>query len=105
MEHLTPREARLSVSAQAHQRWVDKKTRRWHALAAGAVAGGSAILFEKRSRRIIIGQQLLVRGLQGSYNALSDKHGFHVPYGDVLVFFLSVCTSPDVCGHGITSFH
>lgn len=29
-----------------------------------------------------------VRGLQGSYNAFSDRHGIHIPHGDVLVFAL-----------------
>jgi len=28
------------------------------------------------------------RGLQGTYNALSERHGFTVPYGSVLVFSL-----------------
>jgi len=28
------------------------------------------------------------RGLQGTYNALSDRHGFTIPYGSVLVFSL-----------------
>lgn len=83
------REARLSMSAQAHQQWVRKKTRRWHAVLAGAVAGGAAVLFEKRSRQTIISQQLFVRGLQGSYNAYSERKGLRVPYGDVLVFSLA----------------
>lgn len=58
---LSERRARLSLSAQVHQQWVRKKTRRWHAVVAGAVAGGVAIMFEKRSRRLIIAQQLFVR--------------------------------------------
>ena len=28
------------------------------------------------------------RGLQGTYNAISERHGFTVPYGSVLVFSL-----------------
>ena len=58
---LSERQPRLSLSVQAHQQWVRKKTRRWHAVAAGAIAGGAAIMFEKRSRRLIIAQQLFVR--------------------------------------------
>ena len=55
------RRGRLSFRAQAHEVWVDKQTRRWYAILAGAVAGGAGIMFEKRSRRIVIGQQLFVR--------------------------------------------
>ena len=39
-------------------------------------------------------------GLQGSYNAYSEKRGFHIPHGDVLVFslayepILSLSTAP-----------
>jgi hypothetical protein len=62
--HISPgerREARLSTSAQAHQSWVRKKTRRWHSVLAGAVAGAFAVSFEKRSRQNVISQQLFVR--------------------------------------------
>jgi hypothetical protein len=60
---LSERRARLSLSAQAHQQWLHKKTRQWHAVVAGAIAGGVAIMFEKRSRRSIIAQQLFVRSV------------------------------------------
>jgi len=82
------RQARLSTSAQAHQVWVRKRTRRWYSVFAGAVAGAVAIMFEKRERRVGIAQQMFVRGLQGSFNALSSKHGVRIPHGDVLVFSL-----------------
>lgn len=62
--HISPgerREARLSSSAQAHQSWVRRKTRRWHSILAGAVAGFVAVSFEKRSRQNVIAQQLFVR--------------------------------------------
>ena len=52
---------RLSVQAQAHQEWVCKRTKRWHALFAGALAGGLGLSFEKRRRRVNIAQQLFVR--------------------------------------------
>ena len=55
------RRARLSVSAQAHHVWVRKRTRRWYAVFAGAVAGAIAITFEKRNRRLGIAQQMFVR--------------------------------------------
>ncbi|KAG1771601.1 hypothetical protein EV702DRAFT_640426 [Suillus placidus] len=83
---LSGRQPRLSLSAQAHQVWVRKKTRRWYSMFAGALAGGLAVMFEKRSRRVVIAQQLFVRGLQGSYNVFTSKHGFHLPNGEVLMF-------------------
>ncbi|OSC97978.1 hypothetical protein PYCCODRAFT_1418695 [Trametes coccinea BRFM310] len=82
------RQARLSASAQAHQLWVRKRTRWWYSAFAGSVAGALAILFEKKSRRTGIAQQMFVRGLQGSFNAMSDKHGFKIPHGDVIIFTL-----------------
>ncbi|PCH40706.1 hypothetical protein WOLCODRAFT_24216 [Wolfiporia cocos MD-104 SS10] len=82
------RHARLSMSAQAHQVWVRKRTRRWYSVLAGAIAGGAAIMFEKRDRRVGIAQQLFVRGLQGSVNAFTSKRGIEIPHGAVLVFSL-----------------
>ncbi|KAH9009151.1 hypothetical protein EDB85DRAFT_1903359 [Lactarius pseudohatsudake] len=65
----------------------------------GFAEGGIAISFENPSRRNSIAQQLFIRqvplGLQGSYNAYSEKHGFRVPHGDVLVFALSFLLRPD----------
>jgi len=86
---VTMKNARLSSAARAHQTWLREKSARWHSIIAGAVAGGVAISFENLSRQNVIAQQLFVRGLQGSYNAYSEKHGFRVPHGDVLVFALS----------------
>lgn len=80
--HISPgdrREARLSSSAQVHQIWVRKKTRRWHSVLAGAVAGAIAISFEKRSRQSVVAQQLFVRYVsltpianQGTYISAVD---------------------------------
>ncbi|KAF8956690.1 hypothetical protein BDZ97DRAFT_1850035 [Flammula alnicola] len=86
---LEKRRARLSLSKHAQRMLVRKQTRRWHAALAGAVAGGLAIIWEKRNRRGVIAQQMFVRGLQGSYNAFTTKRGLHVPNGDVLVFSLA----------------
>jgi hypothetical protein len=55
------RRTRLSLTTEAQLILIRKKTRRWHAALAGAVAGGLAIMFEKRSRRTVIGQQMFVR--------------------------------------------
>lgn len=52
---------RLALSDRAQRMVVRKKTRRWHAIVAGAVAGGAAILFETKGRRATIGQQMFVR--------------------------------------------
>lgn len=75
------RQARLSVSAQAHQVWARKRTRRWYSVVAGAVAGAVAVSCEKKTRRVAIAQQMFVRGLQGSFNAFSEKHGVSIPHG------------------------
>ncbi|KAH9482253.1 hypothetical protein JR316_0004351 [Psilocybe cubensis] len=94
---LEKRKGRLSLTKRAQMVLIRKQTRRWHAALAGAVAGGLAIMWEKRSRRGVIAQQLFVRGLQGSYNAFTTKRGLHVPHGDVLVFSLA-------CGQIVYAF-
>lgn len=58
---LPKRNARLSLSAHAQLALIRKKTRKWHAALAGALAGGLAIMLEKRGRRGVIAQQLFVR--------------------------------------------
>ncbi|GJJ06876.1 hypothetical protein Clacol_001072 [Clathrus columnatus] len=79
---------RLSIQAQAHQEWVRKRTKRWHAVFAGSIAS-LGLLFEKKGRRVAIAQQLFVRGLQGSYNEFSTKHNIKIPFGPVIVFSLA----------------
>ncbi|KAJ7640754.1 hypothetical protein DFH06DRAFT_621402 [Mycena polygramma] len=86
---LQRRAPRLSLSAHAQMVLVRKRTSRWHSALAGAISGSLAILWEKRSRRVVIAQQVFVRGLQGSYNSYSEKLGFHIPYGAVIVFSLA----------------
>lgn len=83
------RTPRLSLSAHAQMVLVRKRTSRWHSALAGAVSGGLAVLWEKQSRRTVFAQQVFVRGLQGTYNSFSDKWGFSIPYGAVIVFSLS----------------
>ncbi|KAF9529347.1 hypothetical protein CPB83DRAFT_765090 [Crepidotus variabilis] len=83
------RKERLSLSKRAQELLVRKQTRRWHAALAGGIAGGLAIMWEARSRRAVISQQMFVRGLQGSYNAYTTKRNIKVPHGDVLVFSLA----------------
>ncbi|CAG8629902.1 11661_t:CDS:2, partial [Acaulospora colombiana] len=36
-----------------HEIWIRKKGRRWHAALAGTIAGGLAVLWEKRERRLV----------------------------------------------------
>ena len=105
---LDRRRGRLSLTKNAQMMLIRKRTRRWHAALAGAVAGGLAIMWEKKSRRTVISQQMFVRyvvsyaclfpaswpgyvsrGLQGSYNAFTTKRNIRVPNGDVLVFSLA----------------
>ncbi|KAJ3504032.1 hypothetical protein NLJ89_g8152 [Agrocybe chaxingu] len=86
---LQKRKARMSLTARAQMVLIRKQTRRWHAALAGAVAGSLAIMWETRSRRGVIAQQLFVRGLQGSWNAYTTKRNIRVPNGDVLVFSLA----------------
>jgi hypothetical protein len=103
---LAERRARLSLTANAQLMLVRKRTKRWHAALAGAIAGGLAIMFEIRSRRTVIGQQMFVRfvfymhylfgikyrcsrGLQGSWNSFATKRKIRIPHGDVLVFSLA----------------
>ncbi|KAJ7829223.1 hypothetical protein B0H14DRAFT_2810763 [Mycena olivaceomarginata] len=50
----------LSLSAHAQMVIVRKRTRRWESALAGAISG-LAIFWEKRSRRVVIAQQLFVR--------------------------------------------
>lgn len=83
---INKRVTRLSLSTNAQLILIRKKTRRWHAALAGAIAGGLAIMWEKKGRRGVIAQQMFVRGLQGSYNSFAEKRNIHVPHGAVLVF-------------------
>ncbi|GAA5862498.1 hypothetical protein JCM8547_002084 [Rhodosporidiobolus lusitaniae] len=60
----------------------------WHAAVAGAVSG-LAVWAEKPSRRVTIGQQLFVRGLQSHYNTLKSAGKVNVKNVSVIVFGLS----------------
>ncbi|KAJ7172550.1 hypothetical protein C8R46DRAFT_154462 [Mycena filopes] len=86
---LGQRVPRLSLSAHAHMVLVRKRTRRWHSTLAGAISGGLAVLWEKRSRQTFFAQQLFVRGLQGTYNAYSERTGLRIPHGATIVFSLA----------------
>jgi hypothetical protein len=55
------RRPRFSLTARAQLMLIRKQTRKWHAALAGGVAGGLAIMWEKKSRRVFIAQQMFVR--------------------------------------------
>ncbi|KAL0255686.1 hypothetical protein I308_100493 [Cryptococcus tetragattii IND107] len=59
--------------------------RRWQAAVAGAV-GSLGLLWEGKSRRRGVAQQMFVRGLQASYNQYTPRFGIHIPHGDLLLF-------------------
>ncbi|KAF7301198.1 hypothetical protein MIND_00684500 [Mycena indigotica] len=86
---LTRRAPRLSLSTQARLILRQQHGRRWHAAVAGAIAGGLALMWEKRSRRVMFAQQLFVRGLQGIYNDYSEHWGISIPHGASIVFALA----------------
>jgi hypothetical protein len=55
------RKARLSLSTDAQMVLVRKRTRKWHAALAGALAGAFAIVCESKYQRSAIAQQVFVR--------------------------------------------
>ncbi|KAF7331614.1 hypothetical protein MKEN_00041000 [Mycena kentingensis (nom. inval.)] len=77
----------LSVASPSAEQpgMLATSARTWHAALAGTVAGGLSILWEKRSRRIVLAQQLFVRGLQGVYT----RQGVRIPHGAVFLFVLA----------------
>lgn len=60
------RQLRLSASGRARHQWAKKRARVWFSVVAGAIAGGVAIMFERRSRRVAIGQQMFVRSVKST---------------------------------------
>lgn len=66
----------------------DPRSRVWHAYLAGAVSS-VAILFEEKSERISLAQQLFVRGLEGTYNVAHSRGKINIPHGAVLAFGLA----------------
>ncbi|KAI9357921.1 hypothetical protein DFJ73DRAFT_656967 [Zopfochytrium polystomum] len=67
-----------------------RKQDRWNGFISGFVAG-AAILVEKPSQRLVLGQQILVRGLQAVFNNLKFRGHFHFAHADSLIFAL--CTA------------
>ncbi|PWN35689.1 uncharacterized protein FA14DRAFT_145616 [Meira miltonrushii] len=76
-------------SKQKHRAFMrDPRSRVWHAYLAGAVSG-LAILVERKDSRIGLAQQLVVRGLEGTYNNAHSKGLISIPNGAVLTFGLA----------------
>lgn len=48
------RRGRLSFRAEAREILSRRQTRWWYSAVAGAVAGGTSIMFEKGSREIVV---------------------------------------------------
>ncbi|KAH8926836.1 hypothetical protein BT69DRAFT_1330987 [Atractiella rhizophila] len=71
-------------------RLLDSKEREklWHHSVAG-FAAGLAVFFERRDRRVAIGEQVLVRGFQGVFNSLDSQGRWRLPNGAVWLFGLS----------------
>ncbi|KAI9101856.1 hypothetical protein DFS34DRAFT_611769 [Phlyctochytrium arcticum] len=55
---------------------------------AGSVAG-LGILFQEKSAREGVAQQLFVRSMQAGYNALKAREVIHLPYGDSALFMVA----------------
>jgi hypothetical protein len=66
----------------------DPRSRVWHAYLAGAISG-LAVMVEKKESRISLAQQLLVRGLEGTYNVGHSKGMINIPNGAVVIFGLA----------------
>lgn len=81
---------RAEVKAKQKRRAFmrDPRSRIWHAYVAGAVSA-LAIVVEKQDSRINLAQQLLVRGLEGTYNAAHARGMITIPHGAVLSFGLA----------------
>lgn len=70
------RRLRLSASGRARHEWTKKRTKAWFSVVAGAVAGGVAIMFERSSRRVAIGQQMFVRSVKSTITLMSRVFTF-----------------------------
>jgi hypothetical protein len=83
-------EERADVKASQKKRAFmrDPRSRVWHAYVAGAISG-LAIMVEKKDSRISLAQQLLVRGLEGTYNSAHSKGLINIPNGAVISFGLA----------------
>lgn len=80
-------EERMKAKARQKQRAFmrDPRSRVWHAYLAGAISG-LAILVERKDSRISLAQQLLVRGLEGTYNSAHARGLVSIPHGAVITF-------------------
>ncbi|PWN18633.1 hypothetical protein BCV69DRAFT_314517 [Microstroma glucosiphilum] len=66
----------------------DPRSKIWHAYVAGAVSA-VAVMVETKDSRVSLAQQLLVRGLEGTYNVAHEKKYINIPHGAVLAFGLA----------------
>ncbi|UZJ51618.1 hypothetical protein CBS101457_000938 [Exobasidium rhododendri] len=66
----------------------DPRSKVWHAYVAGAISA-LAIMIDKKDNRVSLAQQLLVRGLEGTYNTAHSKGLVNIPNGAVISFGLA----------------
>lgn len=66
----------------------DPRSKVWHAYIAGAISA-LAIMIDKKDNRVSLAQQLLVRGLEGTYNSAHSKGLITIPHGAVISFGLA----------------
>lgn len=80
--------ANVKASQKKHAFMRDPRSKVWHAYVAGAISG-LAIMVEKKDSRISLAQQLLVRGLEGTYNSAHSRGLISIPNGAVIAFGLA----------------
>ena len=101
-DETTTQEQRAHLTARAQLVLIRKSVRRWHAALAGAVAGGLAIMCEKRNRRGVISQQMFVRyvpstGTPGRFLCerleVSKGHIMLLQQQEISGFLMATCLS------------
>ncbi len=96
------RSQRLSLSTEAQQVLVRKKTRRWHAALAGFTAGGLAVLFETRGRRITISPADVRPWIARLFQCIYDRQEYHNTLWRCNIIFANVRFRGSPSYHALT---